>query len=248
MAAKSFNAYVSGLNHFFRFLITRGYRKTMPFQPEFYQKKVVVKHHDRSVAPEICEEVLGKLHLIPDHLRCMFLHLWCLGLRISEVCTLKGNAYYQQNNDTWIQVYQVKMKNYKRIPIAEGLYRIMKIYIRKHNIGPEDYLFTNKNGGAYCSQTFRQQMKKFCKENEIDDGEYLFQSHDYRHTVATLFYDNGVSLQGVRDYLGHDYLEMTEQYVDYMPKKIAKETEGFFQKPKNSLAAGLHRKDGRYGK
>ena len=26
----------------------------------------------------------------------MFLHLWCLGLRASEVCTLKGNAYYQQ--------------------------------------------------------------------------------------------------------------------------------------------------------
>lgn len=248
IAPKSFNAYVSGLNHFFHFLIARSYRKEMPFCPEFYQKKVILKHHDRSVSPEICEEVLGKLHLLPEHLRCMYLHLWCLGLRISEVCTLKGNAYYRQNNDTWIQVYQVKMKKYKRIPIAEGLYQIMEVYIRNHHIGPEDYLFTNRNGGPYRSQTFSQQMKKFCEENEIDGGEYLFQSHDYRHTVATLFYDNGVSLQGVRDYLGHDYLEMTEQYVDYVPKKIAKENTDFFQKPGHSLAAGLQRKGGRHGK
>lgn len=248
LAAKSFNAYVSGLNHFFRFLIARGYRKGMPFQPEFYQKKVIPKHHDRSVSPEICEEVLGKLHLLPEHLRCMYLHLWCLGLRISEVCTLKGNAYYRRNNDTWIQVYQIKMKKYKRIPIAEGLYRIMEVYIRKHHIGPEDYLFTNKNGGPYCSGTFSQQMKKFCMENEINGGEYLFQSHDYRHTVATMFYDNGVSLQGVRDYLGHDYQEMTEQYVDYMPKKIAEKSTEFFKKPENSLAAGLKKKGGGHGK
>lgn len=248
ITAKSFNAYVSGLNHFFRFLIARGYRKNMPFQPEFYQKKIIAKHYDRSISPEICEEVLGKLHLLPDHLRCMYLHLWCLGLRISEVCTLKGNAYYRQNHDTWIQVYQVKMKNYKRIPIAEGLYKIMGVYIRKHHIGPDDYLFTNRNGGAYRSQTFCQQMKQFCDENQIDGGEYLFKSHDYRHTVATMFYDNGVSLQGVRDYLGHSYQEMTEQYVDYMPKKIAKENTDFFNKPEHSLAAGLQKKEKRHGK
>ena len=248
ISAKSFNAYISGLNHFFRFLIARNYRGTMPFQPELYQKKIIVKHHDRSVSPEVCEEVLGKLHLLPDHLRCMYLHLWCLGLRISEVCTLKGNAYYRQNHDTWIQVYQVKMKNYKRIPIAEGLYRIMEVYIKTHQIGPDDYLFTNKNGGPYRSMTFRHQMKKFCEDHEIDGGDYLFQSHDYRHTVATMLYDNGVSIQGVRDYLGHDYLEMTEQYIDYMPKKIAKENMGFFQKPEHNLAAGLRKKGGRDGK
>lgn len=248
ISAKSFNAYISGLNHFFRFLIARSYRTSMPFQPEFYQKKVIVKHHDRSVSPEVCEEVLGKLHLLPEHLRCMYLHLWCLGLRISEVCTLKGNAYYRQNHDTWIQVYQVKMKNYKRIPIAEGLYRIMEVYIKTHQIGPDDYLFTNKNGGPYRSVTFRQQMKKFCEEHEIDGGDYLFQSHDYRHTVATMLYDNGVSIQGVRDYLGHDYLEMTEQYIDYMPKKIAKENVGFFQKPEHNLAVGLRKRGGGNGK
>ena len=75
-------------------------------------------------------EILKKLYLFPERLRCMFLHLWCLGLRASEVCTLKGNAYYQQGEDYWIQVYQVKMKNYKRIPIPQALYQIMKVYLK----------------------------------------------------------------------------------------------------------------------
>ena len=161
MTDKFFNSHISGLKNFFWFMVAHGHMKRIPFQPEFYQRKEIPQHHDRSVSPEVCEEVLGKLHLLPEHLRCMYLHLWCLGLRISEVCTLKGNAYYRQNQDTWLQVYQVKMKNYKRIPIAEGLYQIMQVYIRHRHIGPDGYLFTNRNGGPYRSATFRQQMKKF---------------------------------------------------------------------------------------
>ncbi len=66
---------------------------------------------------------------------------------------------------------------------------------------------------------FRTQMIEACRENKIANGEYLFQSHDYRHTVATMFYDSHVSLQSIRDYLGHTYEEMTRQYIDYMPQK-----------------------------
>ena len=53
----------------------------------------------------------------------------------------------------------------------------MEVYIKTHQIGPDDYLFTNKNGGPYRSMTFRHQMKKFCEDHEIDGGDYLFQSH-----------------------------------------------------------------------
>lgn len=247
ITAKTFNVYLVGIHHFFRFLVVKGYIRKVPFHPEYHTKKIIPKHHDRSVSLEICMELLSKLYLLPEHLRCMYLHLWCLGLRISEVCSLKGNAYYRQGQDPWIQVYQVKMKTYKRIPIAEGLYRVMEVYIDKNRIGPDDYLFANRNGGAYISATFRCQMKKFCQENQLEGGEYLFRSHDYRHTVATFFYDNGVSLQSVRDYLGHDCEEMTEQYLDYWPGRIAKANDTFFEEQGNSLAAYLKKKGGKDG-
>ena len=247
IVAKTFNEYLTGLAQFFRFLVARGYMEKMPFRPEYYQKKILPRHHDRSVAPDVCEEMLSKLHLLPEHLRCMYLHLWSIGLRISEVCTLKGNAYYRQEQDAWIQVYQIKMKTYKRIPISDGLYKIMQVYIKRHSIGPDDYLFTSRNGGAYRTGTFRQQMQKFCRDNDVEGGDYLFQSHDYRHTVATLVYDCGVSLQSVRDYLGHNYEEMTQQYIDYVPRKIAKASEEYFKNPGSSLAAGL-KKGGQNGR
>lgn len=245
--AKTFNEYLTGLFQFLQFLVARNYTAKIPFQIEYYQKKTIPKHHDRSVSPEAYMEILSQLHLLPEHLRCMYLHLWSLGLRISEVCTLKGNAYYWQGEDAWIQVYQVKMKTYKRVPISEGLYKIMQVYIKRHNIGADDYLFVNKKGGPYSSETFRGQMKKFCKKYEINGGDYLFKSHDYRHTVATLFYDNGVSLQSVRDYLGHKHEEMTQQYVDYMPEKIRKENEKFFENQGSSGLAASLKKGGKYG-
>ena len=51
--AKSFNEYVTGLSHFYRFMVARGYMEQMPFHPEYYIKKMIRPHNDRSV-PEVC--------------------------------------------------------------------------------------------------------------------------------------------------------------------------------------------------
>ncbi|MDO4167853.1 MAG: site-specific integrase [Eubacteriales bacterium] len=241
LAAKGFNEVLSGIRHFFKFLEVKGHIKNVPFRAEYYWKKELPVHHDRSVEYEVYMEIMQKLHLFPEHLRCMFLHLWCIGLRASEVCILKGNAYYRQGEDAWIQVYQVKMKTYKRVPIPEGLYRIMQVYLKKNQIGSDEYIFKDSHDGAFKYQTFRCQMIKFCKENGIAGGNYIFQSHDYRHTVATMFYDNEVSIQSIRDYLGHAYEEMTQQYIDYMPRKLAEANEEYFNAPEHDLAYSLRK-------
>lgn len=245
--AKGYNERVLQITYFIRFLTVKRYLKPIPFYPEYYYQKVMPVHHNRSVKDEVSREIIRNLKNFPEHLRCMFLHLWCLGLRASEVCTLKGDAYYWQGKDSWIKIYQVKMKSYKRIPIPKALYDVMKVYIEKHKIGPDEYIFKNKKGGAFLYHTFRQQMLKYCEINQIQNGEYLFQSHDYRHTVATIFYDSGVSLQSIRDYLGHLYDEMTRQYIDYMPKKVEQANTEYFLKKGNDLAARLKKGDS-YGR
>lgn len=237
----SYNSEVMAILHFYDYLQVKGRIKKVPFHKEYCLKKTFLKHHNRSVAEEVHMEILGKLHLFPEELRLMFLHLWGIGLRASEVCTLKGDAYDVQGRDAWIKVYQIKMKTYKRIPVPAALYKLMKVFIRKYGIKAEDYVFQNRNGGAYGYDTFRSRMIRYCGKNHIAGGEYLFQSHAYRHTVATVFYDNGVSIQGVRDYLGHEYEEMTRQYIDYMPKKISKANEEYFSEPENSLGSGIKR-------
>lgn len=236
--ADTYNKIVMCIVHFFNFLQVHQYINRIPFCTEYYLKKVIQKHHDRSVEFDTAREILQNLYLFPEETRLMYLHLWAVGLRISEVCTLKGNAYYKQGKDTWIQVYQIKAKNYKRIPIPDALYQLMMVYLKKHGIEAEHYVFQNRKGGAYRFFTFRKHMLESCAKNQIQNGEYMFQSHDYRHGIATLFYDIGVSIQGIRDYLGHAYEEMTRQYIDFIPKKLAGLNDEYFSRHR-SLAANL---------
>lgn len=241
MGAKTFNTNVSGIQFFMKFLEVKGYIKKVPFYASYYLEKQIPVHHDRSVEEDVYMEIIQNLSQFPEHLRMMFLHLWCVGLRISEVCTLKGDAYYIQNGDCWMKVYQVKMKNYKRVPIPVTLYRLMQVYLKKHPTKKEAYIFRNRKGGAFSKSTFMGQMKKYCSQIGIQNGEYIFKSHDYRHTVATNFYEHGVSIQSIRDYLGHTFEEMTMQYIDYMPRKIAKENDAYFEEEENSPLACMQK-------
>ena len=75
-------------------------------------------------------------------------------------------------------------------------------------------------------------MKEWCKKYDITCGDYIFRSHDYRHTIGTNMYDNDVSIQAIRDYLGHKEEDMTKQYLDYLPKKIDQANEEYFKEGK----------------
>lgn len=218
------------------------YSYCIPFKPEYYLKKTYPEHHDRTVEEKVYMEILHKLYAFPLVPRLIFLHLWCTGLRISEVCTLKGDAYYWDGEDAWLKVYQIKMKADKMIPIPLVMYRIMRKYIEREHIRPKDYIFKGKDGGAYRGTTFRQEFQQYCDKNGIADGSYIFKTHDYRHTLATQFYDEDVSIQTIRDYLGHFSEEMTKQYVDFMPKRIEKASDTYFKKPENDLASTIKAK------
>lgn len=234
----TYNKRVVGVHKFFQFMVVKGYIEKVPFFAEYYLKNVVPQHHDRAVPEDTMGKMLSSLYLFPDNLRLMFLHLWCLGLRVNEVCTIKGDAYYRMDDAAWIRIYQNKMKAEKTVPIPETLYMLMKQYIADNSISSDEYVFKSENGGAFKAGTFRVQMIKKCEELGISNGDYIFRSHDYRHTVGTALYDHGASIQAVRDFLGHKSEEMTKQYLDFIPEKIDKANEEYFSIEKNSLVKG----------
>lgn len=57
--------------------------------------------------------------------------------------------------------------------------------------------------------------------------------------LASSFYDDGVSIQTIRDYLGHNNENMTKQYIDYMPKRIEQANMEYFNQTENLLATGI---------
>lgn len=238
--AATYNQRLEDINHFYLYLHSRGYVSKVPFMTGLYLKKAIPVHHDRSVPPEVQGEILAHLKDFPEELRLMYLHLWCAGLRVNEVCCLTGDAYSFRDGVAWLQVYQYKMKRQKTIPIPETLYRLMQDYIHKNHRLPHQYVFQGKDGQAYPAGTFCIQMKKICQEYGIRCGDYIFRSHDYRHSVATRLYDEGASLQAVRDFLGHLEEDMTKQYLDYIPQKINAANEKYFET--NSLADKLQKR------
>ncbi len=232
----TFNDKLDGITGFFQFMVVKGMRSEMPFVKEYYVKHEIIAHHDRGVPQETINAILSNLYQFPEPLRLMYLHLWCLGLRISEVCTIKGDAYFLQNGDAWIRVHQNKMRAEKVIPIPSMLYKAMRTWIEKNKIAADKYVFQNTTGGAYRDTTFRHQMIRMCEKLGINCGEYVFRAHDYRHTVSTTMYQKKISLPTIRDYLGHQSENMTKQYIDYLPGKIDLANQRYFKNEQNVLA------------
>ena len=160
----------------------------------------------------------------------MYLILLCTGIRKSEVCTIKSGAFYSQGSESWMRIYQSKMRREKVIPIPSILVELVNDYEKKCEIKNGEYLFKNKKGGAFNGQTFSDQMIRECNARGIDCGDYIFRAHDYRHNLATSMYGNGVSIQGVRDYLGHSSENMTKQYIDFMPERIVSAEDKYFSR------------------
>ena len=117
--------------------------------------------------------------------------------------TLTGDGYEEKDGDYWLKVYQVKMKTYKRIPIPEALYKLVQVYKKKYQIGPEEYLFQNQTGGAFRYGTFRYQMLKYCEKYQIANGNIFSNPMITAIIWLRCIYHSGISLQAVRDYLGH---------------------------------------------
>lgn len=225
----TFNQYILNIHTFFLFLNVKNI-KVLKFYPKFFLKKGYTEHNNRSVPEETIAKIIEELPSFPEHLQVMFLILFCTGIRKSELCTVKAGAFYTNGKESWMRIYQIKMKNEKVIPIPRALVEIVEDYEKKYGKKRGEYLFKNKKGNAFNGETFSQQMVKECKKRGIDCGDYIFRAHDYRHNVATSLYEKGVSIQGVREYLGHASENMTKQYVDFMPERIVAAENKYFLK------------------
>jgi len=230
----SYNKTIMSVTRFYRYLNVKGYIQKMPFYSEYYLKKSYDYHVDREVDVETQFKILNVLKTMPKHLRLMYLNLWCVGLRVTEVCTLKAGMYSWDGKDAWLKTYQNKMKSEKDVPIPNVLYRLMDEYIKENNIKAGEYIFKNKKGGAYDAGTFSKQFKKAIANAGIVD--YSFRAHDFRHTVASFLYKNGASIEVIRDFLGHKESDMTRKYIDYIAEIIDADNEKYFLLVGNTLA------------
>ncbi|MEY8492858.1 tyrosine-type recombinase/integrase [Lachnospiraceae bacterium 29-91] len=242
----TFNDKVAEIYSFFRFLTVRGYYKKIPFYLEYYVKRETVPHHYRSVPQNTVTAILKNLSKLPEDMRLMYLHLWCLGLRINEVCTIKREGYYLKEEMAWLRIHQHKMKMEKVIPLPMMLYRAMMVYVERKGILQGAYVFQNSKGGPYLSAHYWHEMVEWCNDLGIRCGDHVFQTHDYRHSVATALYEHGASIQAIREFLGHKHENMTRRYIDCIQEHLDGSSEQYYEEHQ-SLAKEWKRGNGEDG-
>lgn len=224
------NAFLSALASFQEFCKRQD--PAFPEGPDFriYKKKTYPRHNDRIVSWSQQEKQLHNLRYLPSDLRLMYLHLWALGLRANEVCTIRADGYFRKDDDFWLRIYQNKMKAEKVIPIPEALYYLMIRYIKNRRIAPDAYVFTGRAGAPYTYGTLESKLKEWTKACGCETDDYTFRSHDFRHTLATRLHEDGCGINLIRDYLGHKESDMTKQYIDDIPASIVKRNREYFKK------------------
>jgi len=142
---------------------------------------------------------------------------YACGLRKSEVEHL--NLRDVDLRGLWLYVRQGKGKKRRVIPLTESIAGELKAYLyhlRPLQISrwttPEDTkaLLLNKRGGRLrggpCWKLFKALVKRAGMSSSIG-------LHSLRHSIATHLLAGGMSIEAVRDFLGHDYLESTQIYT-----------------------------------
>jgi len=162
---------------------------------------------------------LPEIHRLFDAARSLtaiaLLHLcYSCGLRRTEAEHL--NVTDVHFRDQLLYVRQGKGGKRRVIPLTPKVGEALKLYYHHErpqhmNIQrPTEAFLVNRVGTRTQGQTMAKWLNRLLKEASI---ERVVTLHGLRHSIATHLLEQGMSLEYVRDFLGHDHLESTQVYT-----------------------------------
>ncbi len=192
-----------------------------------YQLKIKSpKSEERKIfTQEEIEELYSKSNLQ----QTIILHLcYACGMRRNEAVELKTNDIDLENCLLYIR----KGKGRKRrvIPFTKQVKKDIEFFL---SVETERFANTYENIKQRNEQKNKtenllnitatriyEEFKKLLKKAELDNQKFTL--HCLRHTIATQLLEQGMELEKVRDFLGHEYLGTTQIYtrVNYGNRKL----------------------------
>ncbi len=205
---------ISGIRAFYKYLLMEDAIKQSPADllelPRLPQKLPEV------LSIEEIDILIGAIDMSkPEGHRnkAMLETLYCCGLRVSELVTLKiSDIYFEEE---FVRVIG-KGNKQRMVPLGESAAKYIKIYlesIRSHlDIKPdaEDFVFLNHYGRPLSRVmvfTIIKQLKEKAGLNKH------ISPHTFRHSFATHLVEGGADLRAVQEMLGHSSITTTEIYT-----------------------------------
>lgn len=99
----------------------------------------------------------------------------------------------------------------RAVPLSEGVKRDIEHYLKARQApASERALVVNRDGTRLRGGDYYKGLKKLLERAGIEKHISL---HSLRHSIATHLLEGGLSVEYVRDFLGHRHLESTQLYT-----------------------------------
>ena len=146
------------------------------------------------------------------------------GLRRSEGVVL--NVRDISFKSALLYVREGKGSKRRVVPISDKVLNDFKGYLNYERLtmdnslsrsGEENAFITNSLGNRTRGDSYNKVVKSLVGKAEIEKEISL---HSLRHSIATQLLENGLSVEYVRDFLGHQHLEATQIYTRISHRKL----------------------------
>jgi len=146
------------------------------------------------------------------------LHLfYSCGLRSSEGTALDRKDIHFQKQILYVR--EGKGAKRRAVPMTRKVAEELECYCQTIDTKP---FITNQEGNRISGDSCNRLLKKILERTEIKKGITL---HHLRHSIATHLLESGLSIESVRDFLGHGHLETTQIYAKVHQCQLKKMNE-----------------------
>jgi len=208
--------------------------KDAPLRPLIYPEDEcgTIKRIPRFIPESVFKQLQDNLHLLMPHIRNAVVIIMNVGMRASELLTLKEDCIsYDKDGSPWIQYYMSKMHKEHRVPtsqdVVDAVNNQRSVAADMPDSQNEKYLFRNRKG-LLQYQRITSELRKLSKKVPITDSNgdiYYINFHQFRHTVGTRMINAGIPVTSVQKYLGHESPEMTMVYAHIHDKTLKEDFE-----------------------
>lgn len=153
--------------------------------------------------------------------KAMFLLLIYSGVRVRSFCNIKlRDVDFGENT---LRVRKVKGRKEYLANISSECIRSLLKYLEKYPKKLDDFLFTTKiRGNQYNSSDIRKLVNVLSRRAKIEKNVY---PHLLRHSLASNMLNRGANIILIKEQLGHDWIQSTENYLSCFPQRIKSEFE-----------------------
>ena len=195
-------------------LLREDVKKKSKIMPKFYEDNILAQINEN-------------LEYLPIQVARMVFVLQNVGMRISELCSLKYNCLKQDTEkDYLLEYFQEKTKEWNRVPIKEDVAIAIGEAIKQSQdeFGDKiEYVFMQNEISPISKDSFSYHLNQLSMTRNIRDknGKLVrIKAHHFRGTIATKYANLGMSSNIIRILLGQRSVGAIKYYIEILEETM----------------------------